>query len=120
VARRHAVSGPERLAVYGTLVPGGSNAHVLADLAGEWATGTLRGRRLDDGWQGYPGLVLDPAGERVRVHVLSSPALPGAWSRLDAFEGPGYRRVVVDVELGDGSVVAAQVYVLVDPPGAPG
>lgn len=110
------MNGPDRLAVYGTLVPGGSNADVLADLPGEWATGTLRGRRLDDGWHGYPGLVLDPVGERVAVHVLSSPALVDAWPRLDAFEGPGYRRVVVDVELDDGGTVEAQAYVLVDPP----
>ena len=113
------MSGPDRLAVYGTLVPGGSNAHVLVDLPGEWTTGTVRGRRLDDGWQGYPGLVLDPTGPTVRVHVLSSPALADAWPRLDAFEGPGYRRVVVDVEHDDGSTVTAQVYVLADPPDVP-
>lgn len=113
------MSDPDRLAVYGTLVPGGSNAEVLADVPGEWATGTVRGRRLEDGWQGYPGLVLDPDGQPVRVHVLSSSALADAWSRLDAFEGPGYRRVVVDVVLDDDSDVAAQVYVLVDPPQPP-
>lgn len=105
----------DRLAVYGTLAPGGSNHDVLADLAGTWRWGTLRGRRFDDGWHGYPGVVLGGAGEVV-VSVLTAAGLARAWPRLDAFEGPGYTRVVTDVALDDGTVVQAHVYELAAPP----
>lgn len=113
-----AANGPDRLAVYGTLVPGGANAHVLADVAGEgvaWTTGTVAGTRHDDGWHGYPGLVLDGGGE-VAVHVLEGPGVRNHLERLDAFEGPGYRRVVTTVRLADGRAVPAWVYALVEPP----
>ena len=106
----------DRLAVYGTLVPGGRNADVLDELAGEWTLGTVRGTRLDAGWRGYPGVVLDEHGGTVEVAVLTSAALAGVWERLDTFEGPGYRRVVADVTLEDGRVVPAHVYELADPP----
>jgi gamma-glutamylcyclotransferase (GGCT)/AIG2-like uncharacterized protein YtfP len=109
----------DRLAVYGTLAPGGPNAGVLAHVPGEWTRGTVRGTRHEDGWRGFPGLVLDAAGE-VPVDVLTSSALAGEWERLDTFEGPGYRRVVTDVVLEDGGGVRAHVYVLAGPPGLPG
>ena len=51
------------------------------------------------------------------VDVLVSDELPAHWPRLDAFEGPGYRRVVVDVTLdasdnadGAPSLLQANVY----------
>lgn len=107
------MSGPDRLAVYGTLAPGGSNAHVLVPVGGEWSTGTVAGTRHEDGWHGYPGLDLDGT-EEVPVHVLHAPGLAGHLERLDAFEGPGYRRVVTEVELDDGRAVEAWVYVLAE------
>lgn len=109
------MTGPDRLAVYGTLAPGGSNARVLEGVPGEWMRGTVAGTRHDDGWHGYPGVVLDGRGQ-VPVRVLESPRLADHLARLDAFEGPGYRRVVTTVELTDGRTVDAWVYVLVDPP----
>lgn len=105
----------DRLAVYGTLSPGGDNAHVLAGVTGRWTTGTIAGTRHRDGWHGYPGLVLDGA-EQVPVHVLEAPRLSDHLRRLDAFEGPGYRRVVAQVELADGRTVEAWTYVLAEPP----
>ena len=57
----------------------------------------MRGTLLDAGWGaglGYPGLVLDPAGPAVEVHILQSVDLPDHWARLDLFEGNGYRRVI--------------------------
>ena len=104
-----------RLAVYGTLVPGERNADVLADLRGAWRRGTVRGTRHEDGWHGYPGVVLDD-GDDVAVAVLSSPDLVAALPAVDAFEGPGYRRETVTVTLDDGERVTAQLYVLVEPP----
>ena len=50
----------------------------------------------------------------IDVDVFDSAALPRHWHRLDAFEGPGYRRVTVGAATADG-VLAASIYVLVEP-----
>lgn len=109
------MSGPDRLAVYGTLAPGAANAAVLADVPGTWARGTVGGTRYADGWHGYPGVVLGGAGA-VEVQVLTSPTLHDHLDRLDAFEGPGYRRVVTTVRLVDGRSVDAWIYELATSP----
>jgi gamma-glutamylcyclotransferase (GGCT)/AIG2-like uncharacterized protein YtfP len=103
-----------RLATYGTLGPGQPNYHQLSSLTGEWLRGSVRGDLYEDGWgaaQGFPGLVLNPAGKRVAVDIFVSNDLPDHWDRLDAFEGEEYRRVVVGVSTPDG-VVEACIYVL--------
>ena len=86
-----------RLATYGTLSPGRVNHHQLAGLKGSWRQGTVRGKLVDGGWGsslGNPGLILDPQAPKVEVHLFESPDLPSHWSRLDEFEGDGYRRVI--------------------------
>jgi gamma-glutamylcyclotransferase (GGCT)/AIG2-like uncharacterized protein YtfP len=103
-----------RLASYGTLAPGQANHDRLAELDGQWRPGTVRGRLVDTGWaaaQGYPGLVLDPLGPVVDVHLFESAELPAHWPRLDAFEGEGYRRVVTQVRTAGGDV-EAWIYVI--------
>ena len=103
-----------RLATYGTLAPGRVNHHHLADLPGLWRLGTVHGRLVEAGWGaelGFPGLILDPSGQAVEVHLFDSPALPDHWLRLDAFEGPGYRREVTRVRTPDGDF-AAWIYVI--------
>lgn len=108
------VSAGHRLVVYGTLAPGRPNHGQLAGLDGRWSRGQLRGRLVDAGWGaslGYPALVLDPHADVIDVQVFESADLPPHWSRLDEFEGPGYRRVVTKVRLATGEV-AASVYVL--------
>jgi gamma-glutamylcyclotransferase (GGCT)/AIG2-like uncharacterized protein YtfP len=107
-----------RLAVYGTLAPGLENASQLAGVVGRWFPGRVRGHLFAEGWGaalGYPGLIPDPEGPEVAVLVLESPDLPAHWSRLDAFEGPGYRRVVIRVETQDGALEAS-IYALADAP----
>jgi gamma-glutamylcyclotransferase (GGCT)/AIG2-like uncharacterized protein YtfP len=94
-----------RLATYGTLAPGRPNHHQLADLAGRWTTGIIRGHLVARGWGaalGYPAFVPDAQGEAIEVHLLESPDLPGHWARLDAFEGEEYRRKPVTVETAQG------------------
>lgn len=59
---------------------------------------------------GYPGLILDPHAGVIDVQVFESADLPFHGSRLDEFEGPGYRRVVTKVRLPVGEVEAS-VYV---------
>ncbi len=105
------MDGPQyRLAVYGTLAPGCPNHHVLADIAGRWVDGTVAGELEKQGWGselGYPGIVLATDRGPVAVSVLESEDLPDHWSRLDAFEGPGYRRTTTTVSTADGPVEAS-------------
>jgi gamma-glutamylcyclotransferase (GGCT)/AIG2-like uncharacterized protein YtfP len=107
--------GPDvRLATYGTLGPGRPNHGELRDVPGRWLTGQVRGSLMEAGWGaelGYPGLILDDDGPLIDVDVFESPELPYHWLRLDEFEGPGYRRVAVDVTTVEG-VLPASIYVL--------
>ena len=108
------MSAHRRLATYGTLAPGRINEGQLAELKGFWCQATVRGRLVEAGWGaklGYPGLILDPSGEVVEVHVFESPDLPDHWPRLDAFEGAGYRRVVTQVSTRDGDLDVS-IYVI--------
>ncbi len=105
----------QRLFVYGSLQPGGTNAHELAGIAGSWSPGVVRGRLLQAGWGagiGYPGLILENGGEDVPGYVLASVALDAEWPRLDAFEGAEYARVEAPVRLSSGDTVQAFVYVI--------
>jgi gamma-glutamylcyclotransferase (GGCT)/AIG2-like uncharacterized protein YtfP len=106
-----------RLATYGTLAPGRQNHGQLIDLPGRWLVGHVRGSLVDAGWGaklGFPALTLDPGAAPVEVFVFESEALSEHWPRLDAFEGPGYRRVAVDVSTPEG-VLPASIYVLAEP-----
>lgn len=88
------------LAVYGTLAPGRPNHHIVAPLGGEWTEGIVEGDLFAEGWGaplGYPAFRPRVGGAAVTVHVLTSPALPSAFSELDLFEGPEYRRILVPV-----------------------
>ena len=72
----------------------------MADIGGRWAEVAIRGRRFTARWRdnpGYPGFAPDPDGPVVPALVLLSDDLSIHWERLDAFEGPGYRRVEIDV-----------------------
>ena len=105
-----------RLATYGTLAPGRANHHQLVRLKGQWRQGTVRGRLVDAGWGaalGFPGLILDPSGSAVEVHLFESEGLPDHWTRLDAFEGAGYRRTVTQVHTADGGL-DAWIYIIAE------
>lgn len=103
-----------RLAIYGTLAPGGLHHDELDGMAGTWWRGVILGRyfaAVEGEQEGYPGVILDEAGERIEVHVFDSPDLPHHWARLDEFEGPGYRRVVTAVRTEAG-LFEATIYEL--------
>ena len=109
------MSGAERLFVYGTLVPGGPNEHILKEIGGTFTPATVRGRLVEAGWgatMGYPGIVFDDETQRVEGVVLESGNLAAHWDKLDAFEGPGYERVSRLATLADGTEVTAYVYAL--------
>jgi gamma-glutamylcyclotransferase (GGCT)/AIG2-like uncharacterized protein YtfP len=96
-----------RLAVYGTLAPGASNAWVLEDLAGTWTDGTVRG--VVDRTGRYPVFRWDEHATEEPVRIFTSASLPEAWPRLDAFEGAAYRRVLVPVTC-DGRLCVCNAY----------
>lgn len=107
----------ERLAAYGSLRPGEENHHHVSSLVGRWHDGTVQGTLHDRGWgaaQGYPGLVWRPGDPPVAVEVFESRALPEHWERLDAFEGPGYRRILAPVETARG-VRVCNLYAVREP-----
>jgi gamma-glutamylcyclotransferase (GGCT)/AIG2-like uncharacterized protein YtfP len=104
-----------RLAVYGSLAPGEVNHHVLGGLRGTWRDGTVRGDLHPVGWgvtYGFPALAWRADGPAVPVKLFESRDLPAHWSRLDAFEGKGYRRVVVPVTVEGEGELPAHVYVV--------
>ena len=106
-----------RLAVYGSLIPGRSNAGVLDGMGGEWEAGCVHGHLHDRGWgseSGYPGLIWSPGGPEVAVHLLVSPQLVEQWPRLDAFEGDEYCRVLVPVYRASQLTAVANLYELRD------
>ncbi|MGV1034660.1 MAG: gamma-glutamylcyclotransferase family protein [Microbacteriaceae bacterium] len=105
----------QRFAAYGTLGPGKPNHHHVVNIPGVWSHGRVRGTLAEAGWGaalGFPGITLDTSDNWVEVDLLESDALDAHWARLDAFEGPGYRRVPCEVVTDDG-VVTAQIYEIV-------
>lgn len=72
----------ERLFVYGTLAPGRPNEHVLAKVPGTWEPASVKGILLQEGWgaaAGYPGIILEEAGEDVQGFLFSSTELSEQW-----------------------------------------
>jgi gamma-glutamylcyclotransferase (GGCT)/AIG2-like uncharacterized protein YtfP len=72
---------------------------------------------FQEGWGadlGYPGIVLERCGSTVGVHLFESSDLPDHWTRLDDFEGPGYRRAVTNVSTSEGDLIAS-IYEVVLP-----
>ena len=111
----------ERLAAYGSLRRGEENHHRISRLVGRWLAGTVEGTRYERGWgaaQGYPGLVWRPGDPPVAVEVFESRALPEHWERLDAFEGPGYDRILAPVDTAAGVRVCNLYAVRGTPDGA--
>ncbi len=84
-------------------------------MRGTWTDAYVRGHLHSSGWgltAGYPGLIPDEGGDLIPVKVLSSPELPAHWQRLDEFEGPDYRRVLIPVEDDRGVFAIGNVYAL--------
>jgi gamma-glutamylcyclotransferase (GGCT)/AIG2-like uncharacterized protein YtfP len=105
----------EHLFIYGTLVPGRPNGHVLADLRGLWQMASVRGHLVQEGWgaqMGYPAFRPGDDGETIFGVVISSPDLHLKWPELDTFEGPGYRRIGVDAHIAGNAILPAQIYAI--------
>ena len=105
----------QRLFIYGTLVPGGPNEHVLSEIDGSWEAATVNGILREEGWgaeMGYPGIVLDEQGIEIQGFLFSSEKLSDHWARLDEFEGKSYERVLTVVTFKDDRTVDAYIYAL--------
>jgi gamma-glutamylcyclotransferase (GGCT)/AIG2-like uncharacterized protein YtfP len=107
-----AFGAEHRLVAYGTLCPGRSNHDQLAEVTGSWQPALVTGRQTE---RDYPVFTYDPTAGPVDMWLLMSTALAAAWPRLDAFEGTGYRRILVPARLFDGSILAAFLYEAVVP-----
>jgi gamma-glutamylcyclotransferase (GGCT)/AIG2-like uncharacterized protein YtfP len=103
------------LAVYGSLAPGQSNHYMVAHLPGQWLEGFVHGTLYDRGWGagfGFPGLIWEPEGPKIEIHLFVSPQLPQHWALLDAFEGAEYQRNLVPVYDAQGIIAVANIYEL--------
>lgn len=100
----------DRLFVYGSLMRAGRAHELLGELAASvpaQVTGRLYG--LQDG---YPMLVLDPDGDRIAGELVTLREPADAFSRLDPYEGPEYRRIVHPAQpTGGGPPEAAWIFV---------
>ncbi len=105
---RLCLADPEhRLVVYGTLVPGGEYAHLLADLAGRWQECLIRGHM--GRYRRYKTFKWNPLGPVHRAWLFTSPLLPARLPILDRFEGNAYRRRLIPALAGH-TLVIANVY----------
>jgi len=96
-----------RLAVYGTLAPGESNASELSEVDGTWSDGTVQGELNTVNGQSYFTWRND-AG-KVNVQVFESKSLESHFDRIDNFEGPSYQRFLVPVDSG-GKTQVCHIY----------
>lgn len=102
-----------RLFAYGTLCPNRENAHILANIGGNWQKGWVNGvvHTLDWGPdQGLPALVLDEQAELVQGFIFSTENLAQHLQMLDDFEGFQYERVRVNVKLESGDTLECWTY----------
>ena len=96
-------------------MPGEENHWIVGNIRGEWGDGTVAGWVYTLGFgpaEGYSGFTADAAGQSVPVAVLGCEpgVLDRHWREIDDFEGPGYRRVEIDVTLADGDTARAWIY----------
>lgn len=107
---------PEKsLIIYGSLAPNRSNHAVVQPIRGKWIKGIVRGKRKNKGWGaelGFFGFTHAPKEEQEQIEafVLMSDELVANWSRLDAFEGHEYRRILARYELENGETGVGFIY----------
>lgn len=96
----------EKVFVYGTLRRGGSNDFRMAR-ARFVATGMVRGRLYRIDW--YPGFVADESAGLVTGEIFLVDA--DILVALDEFEGSGYRRVKIAIDVGEGAGSAVEAWI---------
>jgi gamma-glutamylcyclotransferase (GGCT)/AIG2-like uncharacterized protein YtfP len=102
----------QRLVSYGSLQPGGSNHDRLAGCEGVWTAVEVPGRLTT---REYAAFSYDTGAPPVPMQMFTSSDLAARWPELDAFEGPGYRRILVAVYRKKKMLAVANLYAAVDP-----
>ena len=97
----------QRLAVYGSLKPGGSNSVQMTGIKGDWRDGTVHGIVEQPGE--YLEFTWDVSAPPVSVMVFSALRLSEHFDRLDDFEGPDYQRTLVPVAI-EGMIHVCNIY----------
>jgi gamma-glutamylcyclotransferase (GGCT)/AIG2-like uncharacterized protein YtfP len=97
----------ERLVVYGSLAPGGSNAFMLERIPGEWHQCRIRGHLGH--YRGFKSFQYDPQGPEHAAWLVASSELPRVLPDLDDFEGEEYERIIIPARV-EGQWIMAQVY----------
>jgi hypothetical protein len=97
----------ERLVIYGSLAPGGSNNFMFTGVDGNWHKCVIKGRM--GRWRGFKSFRYDPQGQEYEAWLFESPVLPQMFPDLDDFEGEEYKRTVIPARIGD-HLVLAQIY----------
>lgn len=92
-----------RLAVYGSLAPGGTNQDQLARLDGRWYDGAVKG--IVEERDGFLEFHWRLKAKNVPVKVLSTSQLDAQFVRLDRFEGPRYHRILVPIVVDEKNAV---------------
>jgi gamma-glutamylcyclotransferase (GGCT)/AIG2-like uncharacterized protein YtfP len=101
-----------RLFVYGTLRPNEENAHILEAIGGTFKKGFINGTHYTSGFgpdKTHPGVVLSGTNT-IPGYIFYSDNLATSWDSLDEFEGEGYYRVTVTVQLEDDTTETAYIY----------
>ena len=109
---------PEQsLIVYGTLAPGRQNHSQVEHIKGVWKKAKIKGKVEQKGWGsefGFPGFRVGNKNNQddIDAFVFLSSELNYHWQRLDDFEGPEYKRILVKYESEDGKTGVGYIYAI--------
>lgn len=96
----------KKLVAYGTLQPSKVNHSVLEPLTvKEWTKVQIEGK-FTERQDGLRSFKWRESSTRQTAMLLKSPQLPSFWTRLDEFEGAGYKRILVTALAGEEASVA--------------
>lgn len=93
----------QKLAVYGTLAPGETNARILEEIKGSWETGKVSGTIMTD--CGLPFFKWVMGKDKVKINIFVSEHLQEYWDSLDRYEGTIYRRILVPIESNNEYII---------------
>lgn len=97
-----------KLAVYGTLIPGGSNQSLLERITGVWREAFVRGYLKQEKLSYFSW---DASGDSVPVKLFVSQDLPNLLSEIDEFEGEEYDRILLPIRIGaTKALTVGQIY----------
>lgn len=98
-----------RLAVYGTLAPGGVNHSLLDGCPGIWMDARICGRIAER--SGLPYFFWDIHGDPIEIKILESEKLvKQKWKELDRLEGDAYQRIWAIASTQNGIPIVVNVY----------